>query len=115
MNPTYKKIFLQTTQSVAKTQVCPLQTDLFKKNSFTPWKMFNENTMNLKQTAHSKRIGFELHLLSLGWRDLKFVNDSNTVEKTPTSNSFLVWNQSLVQGFHAQHANVCRVHKSIHQ
>lgn len=77
--------------------------------------MFNENTMDLKQTVHSKGTGFDLHLLLLGWRDLKLVNDNNTVEITPTSNSFPVWNQSLVQGFHAQHANVCRVHKSIHQ
>lgn len=77
--------------------------------------MFNENTMDLKQSVHSKGTGFDSHLLSLGWRGLKFVNNNNTVEKTPTSDSFLVWNQSLVRGFHAQHANVCRVHKSIHK
>lgn len=39
----------------------------------------------------------------------------NTDEKILTSNSFLVWNLSLVQGFHAQHANVCHPHKSNHR
>lgn len=45
---------------------------------------------------------------------LKFANEAAN-EKILTSNSFLVWNHSLVQGFHAQHANACHPHKSHHK